>query len=81
VTKWSVNGWSIEIHTTPASNATAVGYVRGRIGLASLRLTIGGSENGGWNEEPLLHPESRIVTSNEEAKSGIEKAEPSNHQN
>lgn len=81
VTKWSVNGWNIEIHMTPVSNATAVGYVKGRIGLASLRLTIGGPENGGWKEEPLLHPESRIVTSNEEAKSQIQKAEPSNHQN
>ena len=78
VTKWSVNGWNIEIHMTPASNATAVGYVRGRIGLASMRLTIGGSENGGWKEEPFLHPESRIAISNQETKSEIEKAEPSN---
>jgi hypothetical protein len=28
VTKWSANGWNIEIHMSPESNATAVGYVK-----------------------------------------------------
>jgi hypothetical protein len=69
VTKWSVNGWNIEIHMSPVSNAFPVGYVKGRIGLASLRLTIGGPENGGWKEEPFLHPESRIMISNHETRS------------
>jgi hypothetical protein len=43
--------------------------------LASLRLTIGGAENGGWKEEPFLHPESRIMISNQETRDGIEKVE------
>src|SRR5438046_1711840 len=33
ITKWSVNGWNIEIHMSPASNAFPIGYVKGRIGL------------------------------------------------
>ena len=75
VTKWTVNGWNIEIQMSPESNATGVGYVKGRIGLASIRLTIGGPENGGWKEEPFLHPEPRIMTSNQETREGIEQAE------
>ncbi len=75
VTKWSVNGWNIEIHVSPVSNAFPVGYVKGRIGLASLRLTIGGPENGGWKEEPFLHPESRIMISNQETRNRIEAVE------
>jgi hypothetical protein len=75
VTKWMVNDWNIEIQMSPESNATGVGYVKGRIGLASIRLTIGGPENGGWKEEPFLHPEPRIMTSNQETREGIEKAE------
>jgi hypothetical protein len=74
ITKWSVNGWNIEIHMSPASNAFPIGYVKGRIGLASLRLTIGGPENGGWKEEPFLHPESRIMISNQETMNRIEEA-------
>jgi hypothetical protein len=75
VTQWNVDGWNIEIHISPVSNAAGVGYVKGRIGLASLRLTIGGPENGGWKQEPFLHPESRIVTSNQQTRDGIETAE------
>jgi hypothetical protein len=74
ITKWTVNDWNIEIHMSPVSNATSIGYVKGRIGLASLRLTIGGPENGGWKEEPFLHPESRIMISNQEAEDRIEEA-------
>lgn len=74
ITKWSVNGWNIEIHVSPESNAFPIGYVKGRIGLASLKLTIGGPENGGWKDEPFLHPESRIMISNQETKDRIEKA-------
>lgn len=65
----------MEIHMSPVSNATSVGFVKGRIGLALLRLTISGPENGGWKEEPSLHPESRIMMSNREAREGIENAE------
>jgi len=75
VTEWSVNGWNIEIQMSPLSNATRVGYVKGRIDLASIKLTIGGRENGGWKEEPFLHPESRIMTSDQETREGVEKAE------
>ena len=75
VTKWNVSGWNIEIHMSAVSNATAVGYVKGRIGLASLKLTIGGPENGGWKEEPFLYPESRITASNRETREGIEGAD------
>lgn len=75
ITKWSVNGWNIEIQMSPLSNATGVGYVKGRIGLASLQLTIGGPENGGWKEEPFLHPESRVMISNQETRDRIEQAE------
>jgi hypothetical protein len=75
IIKWSVSGWDIEVQMSPASNATAIGYVTGRIGLASLRLTMGGPENGGWKEEPFLHPESRIMISNQETRGQIEKAE------
>jgi hypothetical protein len=75
ITKWSVSGWNIEIQMSPVSNATGVGYVKGRIGLASLKLTIGGPENGGWTEEPFLHPEARIMISDQETREGIEKAE------
>jgi hypothetical protein len=74
ITKWSVNGWNIEIHMSPVSNAFPIGYVKGRIGLASLRLTIGGPENGGWKDEPFLHPESRIMISNQETRDKIEEA-------
>jgi hypothetical protein len=73
IEKWTVNGWNIEIQMSPLSNATKVGYVKGRIGLASLRLTIGGPENGGWKEEPFLYPESRVMTSNQETREQIEK--------
>lgn len=75
IKKWSVSGWNIEIQMTPALNATSVGYVKGRVGLASLKLTIGGPENGGWKEEPFLHPEPRILISDQETREGIEKAE------
>jgi hypothetical protein len=75
ITKWSVNGWDIEVQMSPVSNATAIGYVKGRIGLASLRLTMGGPENGGWKEEPFLHPESRMLISNQETRDRIEKVE------
>jgi len=75
VTQWSVSGWNIEIRLSPVSNASGVEYVKGRIGLASMKLTIGGPENGGWKEEPFLHPESRIMTSDQETREGIEKAE------
>ncbi len=77
ITKWSVNAWNIEIHMSPVSNATGIGYVKGRIGLASLRLTIGGPENGGWKEKPLLHPESRILTSNQETSDKIKEVDKS----
>jgi hypothetical protein len=75
ITKWTVNGWNIVIHMSPVSNAAAVGYVKGRIGLSSLRLTISGPENGGWKEEPFLHPESRLTISNQETKDKIVEAE------
>ena len=75
VTKWSVNGWNIEMHMSPVSNAFPVGYVKGRIGLASLKLTIGGPENRGWKEEPFLHPESRVTISNQQTRDGIEGVE------
>ena len=75
IAKWSVDGWNIDIHVSPVSNATGIGYVKGRIALASLRLTIGGPENGGWKEEPFLHPESRIMTSNQDTRDKIEEAE------
>lgn len=75
VTKWDVNGWNLELHMTPISNATAIGYAKGRIGIGSLRLTIGGRENGGWKEESLLESESRTTASNREATAGIEAVE------
>jgi hypothetical protein len=75
IQKWAVNGWNIEVQLVPESNAFAVGYVRGRIDLDSMRLTIGGPENGGWKEEPFLQPESRISTSNQETKNRIEELE------
>jgi hypothetical protein len=74
IAQWTVNDWNIEIQMSPLSNATKVGYVKGRVGLASLRLTIGGPENGGWKEEPFLHPESRIMISNQETRDGIDEA-------
>lgn len=75
IAKWTVNDWNVEIQMSPLSNATKVGYVKGRVGLASLRLTIGGPENGGWKEEPFLHPESRIMVSNQETRERIDEAE------
>ena len=75
ITKWDVSGWDIEIQMIPLSNPTSVGSVKGHVGLASLRLTIGGPANGGWKEEPFLHPESRIMISNKETRDRIEAAE------
>lgn len=75
ITKWRVNDWTLDIHMAPVANAFNVGYVKGRIGLASIRLTIGGPENGGWKEEPFLHPESRINVSNEETRQKIVETE------
>ncbi|MGB8543174.1 MAG: hypothetical protein WCD49_16215 [Candidatus Acidiferrales bacterium] len=75
ITKWRVNGWNIEIQVSPMSNATAIGYAKGRIGLDSLQLIIGGPENGGWKDKPFLHPESRIMISNQETRDGIKEAE------
>lgn len=75
IRKWSLNGWSIEVQMVPESNASAVGYVKGRTDFASIRLTIGGRENGGWKEEPFLQPEARISISNQETKSRIEEIE------
>ena len=57
---------------SPLSNAFEVAYVRGRIGLASLNLAIGSQESGGWKEQPFLHPESRIMISNQETRDKIE---------
>src|ERR1700684_1237579 len=31
ITKWSVNAWDIEVQMSPVSNATAIGYMNGRI--------------------------------------------------
>ena len=75
IENWTVNGWNIEIKMSPLSNATSVGYVKGRIGWWSMKLTIGGPENGGWKDEPLLSPESRIMVSNEQTKDSIQRAE------
>jgi hypothetical protein len=75
ITEWRLDGWNLEIRMSPLSNATKVGYVKGRVGLASLRLTISGPENGGWKEEPLLYPESRLTISNQETKDKIEAAD------
>jgi hypothetical protein len=72
VTSWRVDGWNIAIQMSPMSNAANVGYVRGHTGLASLRLTIGGLENGGWKEQLLLYPEARLTASNQETKEKIE---------
>jgi hypothetical protein len=74
ITRWMVDGWNIEMDMSPASNATRLGYVKGTIGLASLKLTIGGPENGGWKDEPFLHPESRIMISDQETRDSIEAA-------
>ena len=73
VTSWSVHGWSVDLQMSPVANAYAVGYVRGTVRLASLRLTMGGPENGGWKEPLLLYPESRINVSNEETRSAVER--------
>jgi hypothetical protein len=75
VTSWSVDGWNITMQLSPLSNATKVGYVKGRIGLASLRLTMGGPEYGGWKEQLLLYPEARLTKANLETKEEIGKAE------
>ena len=75
VTRWKVDGWNIEISMSPLSNATKVGYIRGRVGLASLELVIGGPENRGWKEELILYPESRMAVSNQETKEEIQNAE------
>jgi hypothetical protein len=75
IESWSLYGWNIDIKMTPISNAYRVGYVRGRVGLASMKLTIGGPENSGWKEEPFLSPESRIMISDEETRKSIEKRE------
>lgn len=72
VTSWGINGWAITIQTAPAANASSIGYINGRIGLASLRLTIGGPENRGWKEQLLLFPETRLSVSNQETKRKIE---------
>lgn len=74
LTSWRVDGWNVAIQMSPASNATNVGSVRGRAGLASIRLTIAGPENGGWKEQLLLYPEARITASNQETKKKIEEA-------
>ena len=72
ITKWDLTAWNIEIHMVPLSNATGVGYVKGRIGLASIKLAIGGPENSEWKEEPFLQPESWIMISNQETQRKIE---------
>src|SRR5260370_7661712 len=83
VTKWSVNGWNIEIHMSPVSNAFPVAYVKGRIGLASLRLTIGGPENGGWEDQAFLQPAVPIIISkprqNNQIKNAKQNYPPSNN--
>ena len=38
ITKWDVNGWNIEIHTSPLSGAPGIGYLKGRSGWDSLKL-------------------------------------------
>jgi|SRR5579864_486052 len=75
IAKWKVNGWNIEIQMSPLTNATAVGYVKGTTGWWSMKLTIGGLENGGWKQEPFLSPESRIMVSNGETKEGIQRVD------
>jgi len=72
VTSWAVNGWAVTMQTVPALNASKIGYINGRIGLASLRLTIGGPENRGWKEQLLLLPETRLTVSNQETKRKID---------
>lgn len=75
ISKWSVQGWEIEIHMMPVSNAAPVGYLKGHIGLGSLSLTMGGPENGGWKEHLLLESQSRMVICNREASDAIEAIE------
>lgn len=75
ITKWRIDDWKIEIEMVPLSNAFSVGYVKGEIGLASLKLTFGGPENGGWKEHPFLQPESRTMISNQETKEKIDEIE------
>ncbi len=75
ITKWTLNAWNIEIQMSPISNATAVGYFKGRVGLSLLSLTVGSPQNGGWKEKLSLHPEPRIMTSDQETRKGIEDAE------
>ena len=75
ITRWTVKDWTLDIHIAPASNAFKVGYVKGRIGLASINLIIVGPENDWWREEPFLHPESRISASNEETRQRIAETE------
>ncbi len=72
ITRWSLNGGRMEIHMFPVSNAYPVAYVRGQIAFGALALTIGGTENGGWKEHPLLQSESRMLTSNQETRTAIE---------
>ena len=59
----------------PLSNAFPGGRVKGDIGLASLKLTISGPENGGWKEHPFLQPESRTMISNQQTREKIEEVE------
>jgi hypothetical protein len=75
ITGWKVDGWNLVIHLTPVSSNATLVYLRGRLGLFSLELEIGGPESKGWKRELLLYPESRIKGSNEETLSKIEQAE------
>lgn len=75
VTSWSIDGWNIVIHVSPISNAYSVRYVKGRADWLSLRLTMGGPENGGWKEQLLLYPEARIAVANGETRKKIGEAE------
>jgi hypothetical protein len=84
VEKWAVNAWNIEIQMSPLSNAVKVDNVKGQIGLSSIRLTMRfssirlskrGSKNAKWKDQLLLHSESEIMTSNQETKDEIGKAQ------
>lgn len=72
---WSLKGWDIQFKMSPISNAYKIASIKGRMGLSSMKLTFSGPENGGWKQEALLSPESRIMVSDDETKKSIEKVD------
>jgi len=74
VTRWTVDGWQINVDLTPIDSRDESIYLKGRMHFLSLQLDIGGASRK-WHEQVVLRKEALIQSSNQETKDKIEEIE------